>query len=98
MGERYKSKDRLEWEKVNDCNLKMRQWIIDNSISNDHELTKIESQCKDYVKVSKKEAWETYINPILKTRNEYIHILDNLSKKCCGPLYRLGLCKQYHCQ
>ena len=79
--ERYKTKERLEWEKINDCNVKMRQWIIDNSISNDDELNIIESKCKDYVRISKKDAWETYINPILKVRDEYIQILDDLFKR-----------------
>ena len=79
--ERYKTKERLEWEKINDCNVKMRQWIIDNSISNDEELNIIESKCKDYVRISKKDAWETYINPILKVRDEYIQILDDLFKR-----------------
>lgn len=79
--ERYKTKERLEWEKINDCNVKMRQWIIDNSISNDDELNIIESKCKDYVRISKKDAWETYINPILKIRDEYIQILDVLFKR-----------------
>ena len=78
--ERYKTKERLEWEKINDCNVKMRQWIIDNSISNDDELNIIESKCKDYVRISKKDAWETYINPILKIRDEYIQFLDVLFK------------------
>ena len=79
--ERYKTKERLEWEKINDCNVKMRQWIIDNSISNNDELNIIESKCKDYVRISKKDAWETYINPILKVRDEYIQILDVLFKR-----------------
>ena len=79
--ERYKTKERLEWEKINDCNVKMRQWIIDNSISNNDELNIIESKCKDYVRISKKDAWETYINPILKIRDEYIQILDVLFKR-----------------
>ena len=79
--ERYKTKERLEWEKINDCNVKMRQWIIDNSISNNDELNIIESKCKDYVRISKKDAWETYINPILKIRDEYIQILDDLFKR-----------------
>ena len=78
--ERYKTKERLEWEKINDCNVKMRQWIIDNSISNNDELNIIESKCKDYVRISKKDAWETYINPILKIRDEYIQFLDVLFK------------------
>jgi pyruvate/2-oxoglutarate/acetoin dehydrogenase E1 component/TPP-dependent pyruvate/acetoin dehydrogenase alpha subunit len=79
--ERYKSKERLEWEKNNDCNIKMRQWIIENGISNEDELKNIESQCKENVRKHKKEAWESYINPILQIREEYISILDILSDK-----------------
>jgi pyruvate/2-oxoglutarate/acetoin dehydrogenase E1 component/TPP-dependent pyruvate/acetoin dehydrogenase alpha subunit len=79
--ERYKSKERLEWEKNNDCNIKMRQWIIENGISNEDELKNIESQCKENVRKHKKEAWESYLNPILQIREEYISILDILSDK-----------------
>ena len=79
--ERYKSKERLEWEKNNDCNVKMRQWIIENGISNEDELKNIESQCKENVRKHKKEAWESYLNPILQIREEYISILDILSDK-----------------
>ena len=79
--ERYKSKERLEWEKNNDCNVKMRQWVIENGISNEDELKNIESQCKENVRKHKKEAWESYINPILQIREEYISILDVLSDK-----------------
>ena len=79
--ERYKSKERLEWEKNNDCNVKMRQWVIENGISNEDELKNIESQCKENVRKHKKEAWESYINPILQIREEYISILDILSDK-----------------
>ena len=79
--ERYKSKERLEWEKNNDCNVKMRQWIIENGISNEDELKNIESQSKENVRKHKKEAWESYINPILQIREEYISILDILSDK-----------------
>ncbi|HAV55296.1 MAG TPA: transketolase, partial [Aequorivita sp.] len=31
--ERYKSKDRLEWEAKFDCNLKMREWMIASDIA-----------------------------------------------------------------
>jgi pyruvate/2-oxoglutarate/acetoin dehydrogenase E1 component/TPP-dependent pyruvate/acetoin dehydrogenase alpha subunit len=79
--ERYKSKERLDWENEFDCNLKMREWIIENGISDNQELLKIEFNCKDFVKNSKKDAWETYIEPISKLKIEYLKTLDSLSKK-----------------
>jgi len=79
--ERYKSKKRLEWENENDCNLKMREWIIENGISNNENLVILENDCKEFVKESKKQAWNSYLNPILKTRDSYLNILNNLCSK-----------------
>ena len=79
--ERYKSKKRLEWENENDCNLKMREWIIENGISNNENLIILENECKEFVKESKKQAWNSYLNPILKTRDSYLNILNNLCSK-----------------
>lgn len=79
--ERYKSKERLDWENKFDCNLKMREWIIENGISDNQELLKIEVNCKDFVKNSKKDAWETYLQPISQLKVEYLKVLDSLSKK-----------------
>ena len=79
--ERYKSKERLDWENKFDCNLKMRQWILENGISDNQELLKIEANCKDFVKNSKKDAWETYIQPISQLKVEYLKVLDSLAKK-----------------
>ena len=79
--ERYKSKERLEWEKNNDCNLKMKQWILENQISTLDELQQIENECKESVKQSKNEAWETYLRPILKIKSDYIKILETLNSR-----------------
>ena len=39
--ERYKSKDRLEWEKSYDCNIKMKEWILENGLFTSKELDKV---------------------------------------------------------
>ena len=54
--ERYKSKERLEWEKEFDCNSKMREWIILNQISNEKELKDIEAEVKKKVREAAKKA------------------------------------------
>ena len=48
--ERYKSKERLDWEKEFDCNLKMRDWIIDNNFASEEELLEIENSIKKDVR------------------------------------------------
>jgi len=62
--ERYKSKDRLAWEKEFDCNLKMRQWILENALSDEATLQEIELTAKATATAARKSAWEKYIAPI----------------------------------
>lgn len=62
--ERYKSKERLEWEKEWDGIKKMREWITSNGIATNEELDEIHNEAKENVKQQKNNAWEKYINPI----------------------------------
>lgn len=62
--ERYKSKERLEWEKEMDCVHKLRQFILDNAIGNEEELTAIEEKAKDAARAAKQSAWTKFIEPI----------------------------------
>ncbi len=73
--ERYKSVERLEWESNHDCNLKMRQWIIENSIETNEELTKLERDIKREVREAKVKAWDTFLKPIKKEQNDLIALL-----------------------
>ena len=77
--ERYKSSERLDWEKKNDCNLKMKEWILSNSIASEEELLNIENNCKEEVKKAKKNAWESYSKPILNSRKKLILLLTDLN-------------------
>ena len=76
--ERYKSKKRLAWEKRNDCNLRMRDWILDNGIATQSELELIESDSKVFVKKAKEEAWDSYSNPIKNSRLDVVPLLNDL--------------------
>jgi pyruvate/2-oxoglutarate/acetoin dehydrogenase E1 component/TPP-dependent pyruvate/acetoin dehydrogenase alpha subunit len=62
--ERYKSAERLEWEREWDCLKKMREWITTNGIATDDELDNLHEEAKEYVKQEKNAAWETYLEPI----------------------------------
>jgi pyruvate/2-oxoglutarate/acetoin dehydrogenase E1 component/TPP-dependent pyruvate/acetoin dehydrogenase alpha subunit len=76
--ERYKSKKRLAWEKRNDCNLRMRDWILDNGIATESELDLIKSGSKVFVKKAKEEAWDSYSSPIKNSRLDIIPLLNDL--------------------
>ncbi|QHS62472.1 alpha-ketoacid dehydrogenase subunit alpha/beta [Chitinophaga agri] len=62
--ERYKSKERLAWEKEFDCNHQMRQWILENALADESTLLAIEAEAKTVAQDARKNAWEKYINPI----------------------------------
>ncbi|MFL2639300.1 MAG: thiamine pyrophosphate-dependent enzyme [Flavobacteriaceae bacterium] len=79
--ERYKTRDRLDWEKNNDCNIKMKSWIIENNIAIESELELIENESKEHVKKSKTEAWNTYLDPIKKSQNELLSILNKIKSE-----------------
>ncbi|MEV4885402.1 transketolase [Chitinophaga ginsengisegetis] len=62
--ERYKSKERLSWEREFDCNVKMRSWIIENALCEEETLRAVEAEAKVKAQNARKAAWEKYITPI----------------------------------
>jgi len=64
--ERYKSPERLEWEKEWDCIKKMKEWMIENGLGSAEELADIEAQAKTTVREEKNKAWEKFQAPIKK--------------------------------
>ncbi len=62
--ERYKTPERLEWEKEWDGQRKMREWIIANVLATEEELSHIEQEVKEQVRAEKNAAWEAYLQPI----------------------------------
>src|SRR5580765_3372480 len=62
--ERYKTPERLQWEREWDSNRKMREWIMANSLADDEELEELESRAKTNVRDGKSKAWVNYITPV----------------------------------
>ena len=79
--ERYKTPSRLAWEREWDGKKQMREWIIANALAEESELEDIEINAKEFVKQSRKNAWEKYINPIKDQVNETVTLLQNISEK-----------------
>ncbi len=62
--ERYKTPERLEWERNWDALKKMKEWILDNALASGEELEEIEMKAKDHVRSSRNRAWEKVMTPI----------------------------------
>jgi 2-oxoisovalerate dehydrogenase E1 component len=62
--ERYKSKERLEWETEHDCVKRFREWIVGNSVASAEEIEAMEAENKKIVDAAKQAAWGAYLAPI----------------------------------
>lgn len=79
--ERYKSKERLQWESDFDCIKKMREWILKNALSDEATLDKIEEDAKNAVRDSKTAAWTAYLQPIKNEVAEVSALFDEIASE-----------------
>lgn len=77
--ERYKSKERLEWETEFDCLAQMRKWLIENNIATAEEIETMDTEAKKLVLEGKKAAWSAYLNPIKEEQQELVTLLNTLA-------------------
>ncbi|MBM3441482.1 MAG: transketolase [Bacteroidetes bacterium] len=77
--ERYKSPERLAWEREWDCLPKMREWILDNGLFNEEELFDIEARSKRSVLESRQDALQTFRQPVTAQVERAFSLLRSLS-------------------
>lgn len=88
--ERYKSEERMLWEKEFDCLVKMREWIEHFELTDENgdvlrfcedikELEALEEEAKKEVREAKKEALNAQLEPIKKERTELVQILEKIA-------------------
>jgi pyruvate/2-oxoglutarate/acetoin dehydrogenase E1 component/TPP-dependent pyruvate/acetoin dehydrogenase alpha subunit len=79
--ERYKNKERLQWEREWDGLMKMREWLLANSLTSEDELEEIEKEAKEKVREKKNEAWQRYLNPIKEQVAKSVELLNDVASK-----------------
>tara|TARA_R110001592_G_scaffold151206_3_gene377611 strand:- start:430 stop:2883 length:2454 start_codon:yes stop_codon:yes gene_type:complete len=90
--ERYKDKERLQWEQDHDCIAKMRKWILDfeletetgdilRFVASEEELLILEKEVKKEVTEAKRNAWNAYLNEIKADLLIAAEILENVASK-----------------
>ena len=83
--ERYKSKERLEWETEYDGIAQMRQWMIEQNIADETKLAALEEQALESVKQAQKQAWIDYLQPLKSDVSGLIALLQQLAAKGLSP-------------
>lgn len=76
--ERYKSAERLEWEDAFDCNLKMRDWLLQSGIAQEEELKDLEKEAKEFVRQEQRRAWADYHKTLQVDLDEAIALLSDI--------------------
>ena len=89
--ERYKNKERLDWEAEYDCLIQMRKWILDSAICTEDELVEIEASAKAYVRECQKEAWNRVQDELKSETRQVVQLLrdfgiEELDKMASGLL------------
>ena len=90
--QRYKTKERLNWEKEHDCITKMRKWILDfeletitgevlRFIDSEEEMIILEKEIKKEVINAKRNAWNAFMNEVKTERNTACQLLDKVAAK-----------------
>src|SRR4051794_18564617 len=83
--ERYKSKERLNWETEFDPIRKMRQWLIDEGIATAPELDAYEEEDLRIVREARRRAWDEFREPIEAEKREALGLLDALAGSMKEP-------------
>ncbi len=78
--ERYKSKDRLEWEQEFDCIKKLREFILSQEYATVEELDQIENEAKTTAKTAKTAAWNAFNNSFKSDEKEALQLLDEAAE------------------
>ncbi|MDG4946685.1 thiamine pyrophosphate-dependent enzyme [Weeksellaceae bacterium KMM 9713] len=87
--ERYKSKERLEWEKKMDNIESFRSWILDFEVSEgdqvlniatEEQLSELDKKAKKEAKAGQKSAWAVYTSQIDDLKNAAVPLLKNLAE------------------
>ena len=96
--ERYKGKERLQWEKDHDCVEKMREWILDFELETDsgetlrfvdseEEILILEKEAKKTVNTAKRNAWNAYNNELIEETAIAVKLLNRVAEKSKNKVF-----------
>ncbi len=80
--ERYKSAERLQFEKDFDGIKKMKEWILEAGIASAEDLENEEKIAIEKAKQAKNEAWKNYFEPIKAEKERLLKIVSGRGCRC----------------
>lgn len=80
--ERYKSKERLDWEADFDPLKKMKEWILENNLADEKALSTIEERAAEEARKGREEAWKTFTTPLIREKEDLLSLIKNKNCTC----------------
>lgn len=77
--ERYKTEERLAWEKEYDCLPRMREWILERKLATAEELDRVEVEETQLVLTAREQAWRDFRTPIEDERQAVLSLTATLA-------------------
>ena len=87
--ERYKSKERLDWEKEYDGLHQFKLWLLETGRADIESLTEIEKRAESRAKEAKQKAWKNYTNSYTEETQSLEGLLQKLKIKSDGEIDHL---------
>jgi pyruvate/2-oxoglutarate/acetoin dehydrogenase E1 component/TPP-dependent pyruvate/acetoin dehydrogenase alpha subunit len=80
--ERYKTPERLQWEKDHDCIMMMKNWLLRHNLAGEDQLSAMEAEVADTVAGARESSWALYQQAIRKEKSDLLKIIKDKSCVC----------------
>lgn len=80
--ERYKTPERMQWEKDHDCLVIMKDWLLERNLVSTDQLEAMEAEVAEIVSRARERAWSVYQQAIRKEKSDLLKIIKSKSCVC----------------
>ncbi|MGV8138081.1 MAG: thiamine pyrophosphate-dependent enzyme [Mangrovibacterium sp.] len=87
--ERYKSKERLEWEAEYDCLNQFRNWLFENNKADVETLDSIEKRARKSARQAMEKAWTHYTDNLSEETESLAQLVEYITEKSGNKLERI---------
>lgn len=78
--ERYKTAERMDWEKDFDCIKKLKEWMLESGIATETDCERIQNEAREIAQEGKRLAWEKYITPLKAEVSELVELIERVGE------------------
>ena len=79
--ERYKSEERLKWEKEADAIVHFADWIIETGIETSEKIEELKELAKKYTRNKKNDAWKKFQEPVTQKRKALLAMMHEMDSE-----------------